>query len=149
MKHKTKLCIIHVFFAFIFIGCNEPPKKDESAKTEDSKIEATPLPAYDPAMDPIKVEAAFNKVLADTLNVKLYEVTLKPGDSAGLHTHPDFILYILQGGTLKIYSKEGEPQINELQTGMGFIFPGGTHSGINIGTTTVKLLVSDIYRPRN
>jgi quercetin dioxygenase-like cupin family protein len=150
MKQKTKVRFFLSFLiAITIIACNEQPKKGEPAKKDVAKSEATPLPAYDPAMDPVKVEAAFNKVLADTLNIKLYEVTLKPGDSVGLHTHPDYTLYILQGGTLKIYPKEGEPQVNELQTGMGFIFPTETHSGENIGNTTVKLLVSDIYRPRN
>ncbi len=150
MKQKTIVSIILSFLVAITItACNEQPKKDETATTDVSKSEATPLPAYDPAMDPVKVEAAFNKVLADTLNIKLHEVTLNPGDSVGMHTHPDFTLYILQGGTLKIYPKGGEPQILELQTGMGLIFPTVTHSGKNIGTTTIKLLVSDIYRPRN
>jgi quercetin dioxygenase-like cupin family protein len=131
------------------IACNEQPKTVETEKTEVSTTDTNSLPAYDPDMDPVKVEAAFNKVLADTLNIKLHEVTLNPGDSAGMHTHPDFTLYILEGGTLKIYSKEGEPQVLELKTGMGFIFPTVTHSGINIGKTTIKLLVSDIHRPRS
>ena len=150
MKQKTNLCIILSLFVVITIlSCNEQRKKDEVSKTDVSKSETTPVPAYDPAMDPVKVEAAFNKVLADTLNVKLHEVTLNPGDSVGLHTHPDFTLYILQGGSLKIYPKSGEPQVLDLKTGMGFIFPTVTHSGKNIGTTTIKLLVSDIHRPRN
>ena len=150
MKQKTIVSIILSFImAITIMACNEQPKKDETAKTDVSKSEATPLPAYDPAMDPVKVEAAFNKVLADTLNIKLHEVTLNPGDSVDMHTHPDFTLYILQGGSLKIYPKSGEPQVLELKTGMGFIFPTVTHSGKNIGTTTIKLLVSDIYRPRN
>ena len=150
MKQKTNLCIIlSLLMVITILSCNEQPKKDETPKTDVPKSETTPLPAYDPAMDPVKVEAAFNKVLADTLNVKLHEVTLNPGDSVDMHTHPDFTLYILQGGSLKIYPKSGEPQVLELKTGMGFIFPTVTHSGKNIGTTTIKLLVSDIHRPRS
>ena len=150
MKQKIKVfTVLSVLLAITLTSCNEQPKKDETATTDVSKNETATMPSYDPAMDPVKVEAAFNKVLADTLNVKLHEVTLNPGDSVGVHTHPDFTMYILQGGTLKIYPKEGEPQILELKTGMGFIFPTVTHSGKNIGTTTIKLLVSDIYRPRN
>jgi quercetin dioxygenase-like cupin family protein len=150
MKQKTIVSIILSFLmATTIIACNEQSKKDETAKTDVPKSETTPLPAYDPAMDPVKVEAAFNKVFADTLNVKLHEVTLNPGDSVGMHTHPDFTLYILQGGSLKIYPQSGEPQVLELKTGMGFIFPTVTHSGKNIGSTTIKLLVSDIHRPRS
>ena len=150
MKQKINVfTILSVLLVIALMACNEQPRKDEKTKTDVSKSEKATLPSYDPAMDPIKVEAAFNKVLADTLNVKLHEVTLNPGDSADMHTHPDFTLYILQGGTLKIYPKGGEPQVLELKTGMGFIFPTVTHSGKNIGTTTIKLLVSDIYRPRS
>jgi quercetin dioxygenase-like cupin family protein len=151
MKQKPNITVILTFLItfFTIASCNEQSKNDEPTNTGVSKNEANLMPAYDPAMDPVKVEASFNKVLADTLNVKLYEVTLNPGDSVNLHTHPDYTLYILQGGTLKIYPKSGEPQVNELQTGMGMIFPTGSHSGKNIGTTTVKLLVTDIYRPRS
>lgn len=150
MKQKTNVLIIFLALMLLTVtACNEQPSKDDPIKTEVTTMDTTERPTYDPAMDPIKVEAAFNKVLADTLNVKLHEVTLNPGDSVGMHTHPDFTLYILQGGSLKIYPKEGEPQVLELKAGMGFIFPSVTHSGINIGTTTIKLLVTDIYRPSN
>ena len=144
MKQKFNVSVIlALLLTFSILACKEQLRKDEPSKTE------TSMPVYDPAMDPVKVEAGFNKVLADTLNIKLHEVTLNPGDSVGMHTHPDFILYILQGGTLKAYPKGGEPQVLELKTGMGLIFPTVSHSGKNIGTTTIKLLVSDIYRPRN
>ena len=145
MKSKNNAGIfLALLMAIAFIACNEPAKKDEPAKSE-----AASMTAIDPAMDPVKVEADFVKVLADTLNVKLYEITLNPGDSTALHTHPDYTLYVLQGGTLTIYPKDGEPKVNELQTGMGVIFPTTTHSGKNTGTTIVKLLVADIYRPRS
>lgn len=150
MTQKTNVSIVLLIVMVLSaIACNEQTPKDETTKTDVSKSDSAVLPAYDPAMDPVKVESAYNKVLADTLNIKLHEVTLNPGDSVGMHTHPDFTLYILQGGTLKIYPKDGEPQVLELKTGMGLIFPTVTHSGINIGTTTIKLLVSDIYRPRS
>ncbi len=150
MKQKTNAGIIPaLLMAFVMVACNNEAKKDEPSKTDATKTEAASMPVYDAAMDPVKVEAAFLTMLADTLNVKLYEVTVNPGDSVALHTHPDYVLYVLQGGTLKIYPKEGEPQVNELQTGMGVIFPTATHSGKNTGITTVKLLVADIYRPRN
>ena len=146
MKQKTNTSIfLALLMSILFIACNNE-KKAEPVATEPAAT-TTAMPAYDAAMDPLKVEAAFVKVLADTLNVKLYEVTLSPGDSVGLHTHPDYVLYVLQGGTLKIYPKDGELQVNELQAGMGVIFPTGTHSGKNTGTTTIKLLVADIYRP--
>jgi len=137
-------------FCFILFACNQPAKTDEAEKTDKdtTKIESASMPAYDPAMDPLKVEAAFAKVLADTLNVKLYEVTLNPGDSVGLHTHPDNAVYVIEGGTGEIKLKDGSVQAVEFKKGMGLIGGSVTHSGKNTGTTTIKLLIADIYRPR-
>jgi hypothetical protein len=82
------------------------------------------------------------------LNMKMYEFTLKPGDSAAIHAHPDHTVYVLQGGKLSISFNSAAPQEMVLKTGDGFISPSLTDAGKNIGTTTIKLVVTDIYRPR-
>ena len=103
---------------------------------------------YDPAMDPLTVGAKFSKKLADTLGIKMYEFTLNPGDSAELHAHPDHTVYVLQGGTLAVTFNKVDRRILELKPGDGFVSGSLSDAGKNIGTTTVKLLVTDIYRPR-
>lgn len=136
--------------ALIFtIACNQEAKTDETAATEPAKTETTSMPAYDAAMDPVNVEAKYAKVHADSLGIKLYEVTLQPGDSVGLHTHPDNVVYVLEGGTGEIKLKDGSMQVVEFVKGMGILGGPATHSGKNTGTTTIKLLVADIYRPRS
>ena len=60
------------------------------------------MPAYDASKEPLTVEAAFANKLADTLNIKMYEITLKPGDTVALHNHPDHSMYVIQGGKLAI-----------------------------------------------
>jgi hypothetical protein len=100
-------------------------------------------------MEPLTVGAQFSKKLADTLNVKMYEFTLKPGDSSAIHAHPDHAVYVLQGGKGLISFNGRPPEVMELKTGMGFVSGALTDAGKNIGTTTIKLLVVDIYRPRD
>lgn len=146
MKRKTyAIFMIAMSVCIAFMACKA--KTDESTTPGAAKTET--MPAYDAAMDPVNVEAPFLKLHKDTLGIKLYEVTLNPGDSVGMHTHPDHVFYVVQGGKVKIYSKDGEAQESELPGGTALIFPAQTHSGKNTGTTTVKLLVADIYRPRN
>src|SRR5688572_21868430 len=123
MKQKTNIhFILMLGISIALIACNQQSKTDET-KTDTSagKTETTTMPAYDPEMDPLKVEAAFIKVLADSLNIKLYELVAKPGDSVGLHTHPDHILYIVDGGTLEIKLKDGTLNVLEVKPGMGFV----------------------------
>ena len=109
MKMKVTIhFILAVAICFALIACNQQAKTDEAAQADNTtgaaKTETSSMPEYDPAMDPMKVEAAFVKALADTLNVKFYEATFKPGDSVGLHTHPDHLVYVIEGGTLEIYT---------------------------------------------
>ncbi|HLF45182.1 MAG TPA: hypothetical protein VI548_02080 [Chitinophagaceae bacterium] len=148
MKKKTNASIfLALLIPFFLIACNNEKKADEPEATEATTT--TAMPVYDPAMDPVNVEAPFLTLHKDTLGIKLYEVALQPGDSVGLHTHPDYVLYVLQGGTARLYSKDGTAQVAELPTGAAIVIPTETHSGINMGTTTIKLLVADIYRPRS
>jgi quercetin dioxygenase-like cupin family protein len=108
------------------------------------------MPDYDAAMDPVKVEAnVISHVFADTLGVKLYELIIKPGDSVALHSHPDHLVYIVDGGMVELKNKEGKATPTEFKTGMGVMTGPDIHSGKNTGTTTIKMVVADIYRPRS
>ncbi len=153
MKQIKNKNYFFVFISILFlIGCNESTttseKNDMDTTTAVTGGDTSSMPAYDAAMDPLTVEAPFARKLGDSLNIKMYEVTLKPGDSVALHTHPDHTLYVVQGGKVIITPQGGQGQELDLKTGMGMIMATQTHSGKNIGNTTVKLLVSDVYRPR-
>ena len=151
MKKTTKTSLLFAFlFAFAFIACKDEAKKDETAKTDAVKTETPAMPDYDAAMDPGKVEAhVISKIMGDTLGVKFYELIIKPGDSVGLHQHPDHLVYVVDGGTVELKNKEGKATPTEFVTGSGVVTGPDTHSGKNTGTTTIKLLVADIYRPRS
>ena len=148
---KNILFIFTLLLAIFFVACTDTATIDNKMATTDSTAvtdkDTSSMPVYDAAMDPLTVEAAFAKVLGDTLNIKMYEVAFKPGDSALIHTHPDYTLYVLQGGKIAI-SADGGRQEMDLKAGMGVIFGSISHSAKNIGNTTIKLLVHDIYRPR-
>jgi hypothetical protein len=137
----------------VFMGCNESATTSEKNNMDTTasvtnNADTSTMPEYDPAMEPLTVGAQFSKKLADTLNMKMYEFTVKPGDSAALHTHPDHAVYVLQGGKLAVTFKGSGRQILDLKTGMGFISGSLSDAGKNIGNTTVKLLLVDVYRPR-
>ncbi|HEV8079462.1 MAG TPA: cupin domain-containing protein [Chitinophagaceae bacterium] len=146
---KSILFIFTLILAIFLVACNDTATTNKTAATDSIAVtdkDNSTVPPYDPAMDPIKVEAAFAKVLGDTLNIKMYEVTLKPGDTSLVHTHPDYTLYVLQGGKIAITANGGRQEM-DLKAGMGIIFGSVTHSAKNIGNTTIRLLVNDIYRP--
>jgi hypothetical protein len=100
-------------------------------------------------MDPLTKGGDMTKKLQDTLGVKMYEFTVKPGQSWGIHTHPDHTVYVLQGGKMALYMREaGRQDTLTFPTGMTLVSGPLTDSGRNIGNTTIKMLVTDMYRPR-
>ncbi len=120
---------------------------DTSAATANS--DTSSMPAYDAAMDPLTVGAKMSKKLRDTLGLKMYEFTVKPGESWALHTHPDHTVYFLQGGKMALYMREaGRQDTLTFPTGFALVSAPLTDSGRNVGKTTIKMLVTDIYRPR-
>ena len=149
---KNHICFFVLISVLFLTGCNGPATTSEKNEKDTASIvtnsDTSSMPAYDPAMDALTVGAAFSKKLHDTLNMKIYEFTLKPGDSAALHKHPDHTVYVLQGGKLLVSFNGAAPHEMVLQTGTGFISGPLSDYGKNIGTTTIKLIVTDIYRPR-
>ena len=153
MLTLTRIMLISIF---AFAACNDNPDNNtskEMADTSAGQNQATPsdtttMPPYDAATDGMLVAPSLTRKLGDTLGFKMYEVTTKPGDSIPLHSHPDHAFYVIQGGKAAIYFGN-ERQEWELKAGMGFVNGPVKDAGKNIGKTTIKFLVVDVYRPRN
>ena len=144
------LVLVSVLF---LISCNQPATTSEKNDKDTTQVAATPdansMPD-DPAMDAYQVGGKAIKKLGDTLGVKMYEFTAEPGESWALHTHPDHTAYVLQGGKVALFIKANERQDTlTFPTGMALISGSLSDSGKNIGNTTIKFLVTDIYRPRS
>jgi hypothetical protein len=163
LKNQTMLQIkTHIRFAvlvsaFFLSSCNQPATSSEENDKDTAQVNAAAntisMPAYDRALDPLTVAGINGKLLQDSLGIKIFEVSLKPGEMAPLHAHPDHAMYVLQGGKAMVYLKDipgGENGVPmEFKTGAGWVGGPVTDSGRNIGNTTIKLLEIDVYRPRS
>jgi quercetin dioxygenase-like cupin family protein len=141
MKHKTKASfILALLMAFTFIACNDEAKKEEPVTTDAAKPEA------DAITDAAKVAPGVYHVLADTLGIRLLEITVKPGEAVPVHSHPDYSLYVIEGGTGEFTANDGTKSTQELTAGMAAITPAETHAAKNTGTTTMRLIATEVYR---
>lgn len=151
---KSSAYFLVVTSVLFLLGCSnnestsEANESDTTSPSKSNRDTAT-MPAYDPSMDPLTSAGQLAKKMGDTLGVKMYEFTVKPGQSWRLHTHPDHTVYMLQGGKMALYMRDaGRQDTLTLPTGMALISGPLTDSGKNIGNTTLRMLVTDIYRPR-
>jgi len=151
---RTKLTsqlILAIAISFIFIACGQDEKKADEAKAADSAAAAKPDTAKTAAAptipDAVKGAPDLYKVLADSAGIRILEATYKPGDSSVLHSHPDYAVYTLEGGTSEFITKDGKKDVREMKTGNERIVVGDVHSVKNIGKTTEKILLVETTRP--
>jgi mannose-6-phosphate isomerase-like protein (cupin superfamily) len=154
-QFKTNLCF--ALLVFVLISCKESATisdKTEKDTVPSAAVDNTAsMPAYDPTMDPFTVSGSNAKLIQDTLGLKVFEWWVKPGEFLPLHKHPDHAMYVLEGGTAMVYSKDfpggekGFPM--EVKAGQGWVGGPVTDSARNIGKTTIRMVEVDVYRPRN
>ena len=105
-------------------------------------------PAYDSTIDAYTLGGESIQKLGDTLGIKMFIATMKPGDTSTLQSHPDHTVYVLEGGELSVTFKNGQRQIMKMEKGMALVGGPSSYAAKNTGKTTIKMLMTHIYRPR-
>ena len=148
MYYKTMLACTIIFVACTTTGSDTAT----TITTEDHAGHNNEASAFvlNPELDPQKVLGSMVEMLADTLGVKMSIFTAKPGESWNWHQHPDFSLYVLEGGTFTLFTDaSGKVDTVTMPSGVALVTGPEADSGTNIGNTTLRFLVQDIYRPRS
>jgi quercetin dioxygenase-like cupin family protein len=84
------------------------------------------------------------KVLVDNESVRVIEADFPPGSTTDWHSHPNQVVYALTDGKLEITDKDMPARIMEFKAGTAMYATAVTHISKNIGTTTLKLLVTEL-----
>ena len=94
--------------------------------------------------DPAKVGPTVYRQKLANERTRVFEITFKPGQSIGIHAHPDHVVYILTAGTLAITEQGKKPVTLKGKPGDTFFLPAQKHSAKNVGKTTMKALVTEL-----
>jgi beta-alanine degradation protein BauB len=85
-----------------------------------------------------------NKVLLENDQVRVIQVESLPGVATPWHSHPNHFIYALTDGKLEITDQGKKPVVYELKAGQVLYFPAVTHMAKNIGTTTLKMILTEL-----
>ncbi len=96
------------------------------------------------SQDPVKVAPELYKVRLNNDAVRVLEYSSKPGQKEPMHSHPDYLVYVIQGGKIKTTTSDGQSKETEYKVGDVIWREAVTHSGENIGTTEVKTLLIEL-----
>ncbi|HKC34754.1 MAG TPA: cupin domain-containing protein [Chitinophagaceae bacterium] len=148
MKQIMKPAIMAMAISFVFIACNNEEKTDSSGKdSAQNKTTTTETQTQTQNLDAAKVAADRYSVVKDTMGIRVLSLNYKPGDSSAMHSHPDLVLYVVDGGKTEFTMKDGSKTTMDLPSGTAAIVGSTTHSVKNVGTTTVNGYLFEINRP--
>jgi quercetin dioxygenase-like cupin family protein len=152
MKSKpTSQIMLAIFISLLVFACGQGENKTDDSKTADSasttKSDTAQTAAPVATADAVTAAPNLYKTLKDTLGIRIVEADYKPGDSSAMHSHPDYALYVIQGGKTEFTAKDGNKMAAEMQSGEENIRPAEVHSVKNIGKTEVKVLLVEVNRP--
>jgi quercetin dioxygenase-like cupin family protein len=143
--------MLAILISLFMISCGQGDKKADDSKTTDSASAAaadtTKTAAPEVMPDAVKAAPNLYKTLQDTLGIRILEADYKPGDSSALHSHPDYALYVIQGGKTEFIGKDGNKMDAEMKSAGENIRAAEVHSVKNTGKTEVKVLLVEVTRP--
>jgi len=89
--------------------------------------------------DPLVVNSKTIALKLENARVRVLEATLKPGDKENLHSHPAYVIYVIEGGKVRTHGVDGSVVEAEFKTGDVIYREPVTHWAENIGKTTIRL----------
>ena len=89
--------------------------------------------------DPLVVNSKTIALKFENSRVRVLEATLKPGDKEKTHSHPAYVIYVIQGGKTRSHAADGTVTEAEFKTGDVIYRDPLTHWAENIGDTTIRL----------
>jgi quercetin dioxygenase-like cupin family protein len=89
--------------------------------------------------DPLTVNPKTIALKLENARVRVMEATLKPGDVEKVHSHPPYVIYVIEGGKFRMHGVDGSMTEGEFKTGDVIYSEPRTHWAENIGNTTIRL----------
>ncbi|HXX65228.1 MAG TPA: cytoplasmic protein [Bacteroidota bacterium] len=99
------------------------------------------------AQDPVKVASETTKIKLENAHVRVLEYTSKPGQKDPMHSHPSSLICVISGGKFKSTSPDGKSSVLEYKAGDVAWREALTHSGENVGTTDLDVIVVEFKKP--
>ncbi len=94
--------------------------------------------------DPLVVNAKTIAKKLENPRVRVLEATIKPGDKEQTHSHPAYVVYVIEGGKFRNHAADGTVTDGEFKTGDVIYRDAVTHWAENIGNTSIRLVLVDL-----
>lgn len=100
------------------------------------------MPAY--AQDPAVVNSKTIHVRFENDRVRVLEAILPPGVKEQVHSHPAYVIYVLEGGPYRNYAADGKITEGKLKAGDVIYRDPLTHAAENIGDKPLHMILVEL-----
>lgn len=97
-------------------------------------------------IDPVVASAENYKLLSQDGNIRVVEMTLKPGEIDEVHSHPFETVYFIRGGTIRILTNTEYSTETNIPDGHVMHHGPWENEIENIGKTTIKAIIFEIIK---
>jgi quercetin dioxygenase-like cupin family protein len=96
------------------------------------------------AQDPAVVNSKTIRVRFENDRVRVLEAMLPPGTKEQVHSHPAYVIYVLEGGRYRNYAADGKITEGTFQAGDVIYRDPLTHAAENIGDKPMHLILLEL-----
>ena len=96
------------------------------------------------AQDTLKVNSDTVRLKLENDRVRVLESTLPPGTRERMHSHPQYVVYVIKGGSTRVHFPDGEVSEVELKTGDVIYRDPVTHWAENTGSNEISVIMVEL-----
>src|SRR5437764_9162596 len=96
------------------------------------------------AQDPAVVNSKTIKVRFENDRVRVLEAVLPQGVKEQVHSHPAYVIYVVEGGRYRNYASDGKVTEGEFKTGDVIFREPITHAAENIGDNPMHFILVEL-----
>ena len=96
------------------------------------------------AQDPLVVNSSTIKLKFENERVRVMEANLPPGVKEQMHSHPAYVIYILEGGRYRNYASDGKITEGEFKSGDVIDREPLTHAAENICDKPMHMILVEL-----
>jgi quercetin dioxygenase-like cupin family protein len=136
--------LISVFAIGLFVGALAVVFLRPSVASPVDPQASSSLSQSTKAPDRVAADPATAEVLLENDCVRVQYHTVAPGQTIPMHSHPNYVIYVLKPFKARITLPDGSHYIGERKAGEVIWHKAETHSIENIGSGEIKNLVIEL-----
>lgn len=97
-------------------------------------------------LDPLNIAPQNYRLLMENSRVRVYDVTIRPGEKIAMHSNGPAVIYVINDGRLKHTYPDGKVRETDAVSGTVIWDEAETHETENIGETDIHSLKIELLQ---